>query len=448
MKAIVQDTYGSPDVLQLRDIAKPEIGDDDVLVRVRAASVNPQDWHIMRARPFIVRSSGFGLRRPKKPIRGTDVAGSVEAVGRNVTSLRPGDEVFGWCEGAFAEYVSVDESHLVPKPAGVSFEAAGSVAMAGCTAIQGLRDTGAVKPGQEVLIIGAGGGVGTFAVQIAKAFGARVTGVCGTTKMELVRSLGADHVIDYTREDFTRGEQRYDVIFQLAGTASPSDCRRALTPKGTLVLSSGEGRFAGIDRILRAMASAPFVRQRLRLLRTKETNEDLVALTALMEAGKLTPVIAKAYPLSEVPTPSVTWKTDTRKGRSSSRHSPRAQRISRARSRSRTLPSMVKVDIASSRAARASSCSPVSASARARSTSVRARSHGAESSRNRSAARRSRSAAAVGSPDANDALPSSRSANGTSATVSACSACSRMLRTRAGTSSHDSLAAASSDCAS
>lgn len=301
MKAIVQDRYGSPDVLELREIERPTPGDRDVLVRVHAASVNPADWHIMRASPFIVRTSGFGLRTPKKPIRGTDVAGRAEAVGPNVTRFQPGDEVFGWCEGAFAEYVNVDESQLVRKPAGVSFEVAGSIAMAGCTAIQGLRDTGAVKPGQEVLIIGAGGGVGTFAVQIAKAFEARVTGVCSTTKMELVRSLGADHVIDYTREDFTRDESRYDVIFQLAGTASPSDCRRALTPNGTLVLSSGEGRFAGIDRILRAMMSAPFVRQRLRLLRTKETNEDLVALAELVEAGKLTPVIEKTYPLSEVP---------------------------------------------------------------------------------------------------------------------------------------------------
>jgi NADPH:quinone reductase-like Zn-dependent oxidoreductase len=301
MKAIVQDTYGSPDVLELREIERPTPGDHDVLVRMRAASVNPQDWHIMRASPFIVRTSGFGLRTPKKPIRGTDIAGHAEEVGLNVTRFRPGDEVFGWCEGAFAEYVNVDQSHLVPKPADVSFEVAGSVAMAGCTAIQGLRDTGAVKPGQEVLIVGAGGGVGTFAVQIAKAFEARVTGVCGPTKMELVRSLGADHVIDYTREDFTRSERRYDVIFQLAGTASPAACRRALTPNGTLVLSSGEGRFAGIDRILRALVSAPFVRERLRLLRTKETNEDLVALSALIEAGKLTPVIHKTYPLSEVP---------------------------------------------------------------------------------------------------------------------------------------------------
>jgi NADPH:quinone reductase-like Zn-dependent oxidoreductase len=301
MKAIVQDTYGSPDVLELREIERPAPGDGDVLVRVRAASVNPQDWHIMRASPSIVRMSGFGLRTPTKPIRGTDVAGTVEAVGRNVTRFRPGDEVFGWCEGAFAEYVSAGEDHFVSKPADVSFEAAATLAMAGCTAIQGLRDTGAVQAGQNVLIIGAGGGVGTFAVQIAKALGARVTGVCGTTKLELVRSLGADHVIDYTHDDFTRSGQRYDVIFQLAGTASPADCRRALTPKGTLVLSSGEGRFAGIDRILRAMAASPFVSQRMRVLRTKETNEDLVSLAALIETGKLTPLIDKTYPLSEVP---------------------------------------------------------------------------------------------------------------------------------------------------
>ena len=301
MKAIVQDRYGSPEVLELREIERPAAGDGDVLVRVRAASVNPQDWHIMRASPFIVRASGYGLRVPTKPIRGTDAAGLVEAVGKDVTRLRPGDEVFGWCEGAFAEYVCSDESHFVAKPAALSFEGAATLGMAGCTALQGLRDTGSVQPGQEVLIVGAGGGVGTFAVQIAKAFGARVTGVCSTTKMDLVRSLGADHVIDYTREDFSRGEQRYDLIFQLAGTASPSACRRALTANGTLVLSSGEGRFAGIDRVVRALVTSPFVRQRLRLLVTKETNEDLATLVGFVEEGKLTPVVDRTYPLSEAP---------------------------------------------------------------------------------------------------------------------------------------------------
>jgi NADPH:quinone reductase-like Zn-dependent oxidoreductase len=218
-----------------------------------------------------------------------------------VTRFRPGNEVFGWCEGAFAEYVCADQSHFVPKPAELSFEGAATLPMAGCTALQGLRDSGAVQPGQEVLIIGAGGGVGTFAVQIAKASGARVAGVCSTTKVDLVRSIGADHVIDYTREDFTRGKERYDVIFQLAGTASPSACRRALTPNGTLVLSSGEGRFAGIDRLARALVSSPFARQRLRGFLTKQTNEDLVTLAALVEAGEVTPIIDGTYALSEVP---------------------------------------------------------------------------------------------------------------------------------------------------
>jgi NADPH:quinone reductase-like Zn-dependent oxidoreductase len=301
MRAIVQERYGSPDVLELREIDRPAVGDGDVLVRVHAASVNPQDWHIMRASPFIVRASGYGLRTPKKQVRGRDAAGQIEAVGKNVTRFRQGDEVFGWCEGAFAEYVCADQSHFVPKPAELSFEGAATLPMAGCTALQGLRDSGRVQPGQEVLIIGAGGGVGTFAVQIAKASGARVTGVCSTTKVDLVRSIGADHVIDYTREDFTRGKERYDVIFQLAGTASPSACRRALTPNGTLVLSSGEGRFAGIDRLARALVSSPFVRQRLRGFLTKQTNEDLVTLAALVEAGEVTPIIDGTYALSEVP---------------------------------------------------------------------------------------------------------------------------------------------------
>jgi NADPH:quinone reductase-like Zn-dependent oxidoreductase len=301
MKAVVQDRYGPPDVLELREIERPAVGDGDVLVRVRAASVNPQDWHLMRASPFVIRATGTGLRVPKSPVRGTDAAGEVEAVGKDVTRHRPGDEVFGWCRGAFAEYVCAGESHFVPKPAELSFEAAATLPLAGCTALQGLRDAGAVQPGQEVLIVGAGGGVGTFAVQIAKAFGCRVTGVCSTAKLDLVRSLGADDVIDYTREDFARGERRYDVIFQLAGTASPSACRRALTATGTLVLSSGEGRFAGIDRVVRALVSSPLVRQRLRPFLAKETTDDLVALAGLVEDDKLTPVVDRTYPLSEVP---------------------------------------------------------------------------------------------------------------------------------------------------
>ena len=199
MRAVVQDRYGPPDVLELREVERPAVGDGDVLVRVRAASVNPQDWHLMRASPFIVRASGTGLRTPTVPIRGTDVAGQVEAVGKDVTRLRPGDDVLGWCKGAFADYACADESHFVPKPAGLSFESAATVAMAGCTALQGLRDVGAMQPGQEVLIIGAGGGVGTYAVQIGKELGAGVTGVCSSSKVDLVRSLGADHVVDYTR---------------------------------------------------------------------------------------------------------------------------------------------------------------------------------------------------------------------------------------------------------
>ncbi len=301
MKAIVHDAYGSADVLELRDVEEPMVGDDDVVVRVRAAGANAADWHIIGARPFIVRLAGYGLRRPKKPIPGTDVAGQVESVGPNVTRFRPGDEVFGWAQGAFAEYVRARENHFVPKPVAMTFEQAAAVPMAGCTALQGLRDTGELRSGQHVLIIGAAGGVGTFAVQIAKAFGAEVTGTCSSTKVDLVRSIGADHVLDHTREDFTQKGERYDLIFQLAGTRSPLECRRALTPKGTLVLSSGEGGLAVLSRMLQAFVSSPFVRQRLRTLATKETNEDLVALAALIEGGTITPVIDRTYSLGETP---------------------------------------------------------------------------------------------------------------------------------------------------
>ena len=248
MKAVVQDRYGPPEVLELREVERPAVGDGDVLVRVHAASVNPQDWHLMRASPFIVRAWGNGLRTPTMPIRGTDVAGQVEAVGRNVARLRPGDEVLGWCEGAFAEYACADESHFVPKPAGLSFESAATLAMAGCTALQGLRDTGhhAAGPGgPDHRRRRRRGHVRSPDRQGARSPRRRSL---QQAKLDLVRSLGADHVVDYTREDFTRGERRYDLIFQLAGTASPSACRRALTPNGTLVLSSGEGWFAGIDR--------------------------------------------------------------------------------------------------------------------------------------------------------------------------------------------------------
>jgi NADPH:quinone reductase-like Zn-dependent oxidoreductase len=298
MKAIAQDKYGSPDILELREVDRPVPKDDEVLVRVHAAGVNALDWHVMRGSPFWARAM-IGPRRPKSRFRGVDVAGRVEAVGKDVQSLRPGDEVFGWCTGAFAEYACAGESHFIPKPANLTFEQAAAVPLAASTALQGLRDAGKVHAGQSVLIVGASGGVGTFAVQIAKAFGADVTGVCSTRNLDVVRSIGADHVIDYTHEDFTRAGQRYDVIFQLAGTDSPSACRRALTPTGTLVLSSGAG--VVLDRIIKAVVLSRFVSQRLVVFETVENNADLVVLKELIEAGKVTPVIDRSYGLREVP---------------------------------------------------------------------------------------------------------------------------------------------------
>ncbi len=300
MKAIVQNRYGSPDDLELREIDRPVVGADDVLVRVRAASITAADCHIVRGSPYFMRLA-TGLRRPKEPVSGTDVAGEVEAVGTNVTTLQPGDAVFGWCHGALAEYACARADHFVRKPASLTFEQASTIPEAGCTALQGLRDQGRVQAGQKVLIIGASGGVGTFAVQLAKAFGAEVTGVCSAGNVELVRSIGADHVIDYTREDVTRGQQRYDVILQLAGTQSPSALRRALTPTGTLVLSSGQGRFSGIDRIVKAFVASPFVRQRHAVWVAIPNNENLVTLKELIDAGKVTPIIDRSYPLREAP---------------------------------------------------------------------------------------------------------------------------------------------------
>jgi NADPH:quinone reductase-like Zn-dependent oxidoreductase len=304
MKAIVYHEYGSPDVLELREIDKPVVEDDEVLVRVRAASANPADWHFMRGQPYIMRPQS-GLRKPRNSVLGRDISGQVEAVGKDVTRFRPGDEVFGDVETAgFAEYRCVTEGFLGPKPANLTFEQAAAVPLAALTALQGLRDAGQVQPEQKVLIIGASGGVGTFAVQIAKWLGADVTGVCSTRNVEMVRSLGADHVIDYTQEDFTQSGQKYDLIFQLAGTRSPSDCRRALTPKGTLVLSSGEsdGRWIGpVDRIIKAVALSPFVSQKLGSFLAKPNEEDLQFLKELIEAGKVKPVIGRRYPLSEAP---------------------------------------------------------------------------------------------------------------------------------------------------
>ena len=303
MQAITYHRYGPPDVLELETVELPALGDDEVLVRVRAASVNPRDWHYLRGLPYIMRP--IGLRIPKDGGLGSDMAGQVEAVGRAVTRFRPGDEVYAFVlAGGFAEYARVPENVLGPKPANLSFEQAAAVPLAALTALQGLRDHGRVQPGQRVLIIGASGGVGTFAVQLAKLFGAEVTGVCSTRNLELVRSLGADHVIDYTREDFAGNGRRYDLVFQLAGTRSPAAIRRALTPKGRLILSSGEssGRWVGpMDRIVKAAALSPFVPQTLAPFEAKQSRDDLQVLKDLIEAGKLTPVIDRTYPLRETP---------------------------------------------------------------------------------------------------------------------------------------------------
>jgi NADPH:quinone reductase-like Zn-dependent oxidoreductase len=304
MKAVVYHEYGSPDVLSLQEIDKPAPKQDEALVHVRAASANPADWHYLRGVPYVMRPQA-GLRRPKNAVLGRDIAGEVEAVGPSVTEFRPGDEVFAEVEtGGFAEYACVAEKWLVPKPANLTFEEAAAVPLAGLTALQGLRDAGRLQPEQKVLIIGSAGGVGTFAVQLAKHFDAHVTGVCSTTKVDLVRSLGADAVVDYTEGDFTQSGQRYDLIFQLAGTASPSDLRRALTSKGTLVLSSGEsdGRWLGpVDRLIKAAALSPFVSQKLGSFLARRNKDDLRLLKELIEAGQVKPVIDRTYSLAEVP---------------------------------------------------------------------------------------------------------------------------------------------------
>ena len=304
MKAIVRDTYGSADVLELRDIDIPEIKDEEVLVRVHAAGVGRDVWHVMTGLPYPIRLAGYGFRAPKNPVIGSDVSGVVEAVGKNVSRFQPGDEVFGIGKGSYAEYVCAREDKLASKPANLTFEQAAVLAIMGSTALQALRDHGKVRPGQEVLIIGASGGVGTYAVQIAKAFGARVTGVCSTQKVEMVRSIGADHVIDYTREDFAEGDQRYDLILDIGGNSSLTRLRRALVSRGTLVITGGEGGgrwLGGTDRQLRAMMLSPFVGQKLGTFVNKENHEDMIVLGELIESGKLTPVIDRTYPLAEVP---------------------------------------------------------------------------------------------------------------------------------------------------
>jgi NADPH:quinone reductase-like Zn-dependent oxidoreductase len=306
MKAIVQDKFGSPDDLpELKEIDKPAASDDEVLVRVRAATAR-WAWDIPAGLRYIGRIV-VGLRKPSNNVPGLEMAGQVEAVGENVTQFRPGDEVFGWGKGALAEYVSVSEDNLALKPANLTFAQAAVVPFSGFTALQGLRDKGQIQPGQKVLIIGASGGVGTFAVQIAKSFGAEVTGMCSTKNLDLVRSIGADHVIDYTQEDFTQSERRYDLILDMAGDRSLSEYRRALSPEGTLVMvgssgsSSGHIYLRGFGRWLRAFVLSAFVRQRLRAFLQTKSKEDLVFVKELIEAGKLTPVISAQYPLSEVP---------------------------------------------------------------------------------------------------------------------------------------------------
>ncbi len=302
MKAIVQDEYGSADVLKLEDIDAPAIGDHDVLVRVHAAGVDPGVWHLMTGLPYLIRIMGYGLRAPKNRVPGMDLAGRVEAVGKRVTQFKPGDEVFGACNGSYAEYACAEADSLAPKPANLSFEQAAVVPISGLTALQGLRDKGKVEAGQKVVIIGAAGGVGTFAVQLAKAFGAEVTGVCSTTKLDTVRLIGADHVIDYTRDDFAELGQRYDVILDTAGNRSLSHLRRALTSRGTLVIVGGEGGdrwTGGTGRLLRALLLSPFVRHNLRTYIARVAREDLQFLKELIEAGKITPVLDGTYPLNQ-----------------------------------------------------------------------------------------------------------------------------------------------------
>ena len=303
MKAIVYRNYGSPDVLRYEEVDKPAAGDGEVLIKVRAASVNPFDWHFMRGMPYFVRIMA-GLLKPKDSRLGVDVAGQVEAVGRNVRQFKPGDEVFGWCRGAFAEYARTPESALVIKPDNVTFEQAAAVPVAAFTALQGLRDKGQIQPGQKVLINGAAGGVGTFAVQIAKSFSADVTGVCSAGNVEMVRSIGADRVIDYTREDFTKGTQRYDLIFDGFVNHSLLACRRVLNPKGTYIAVGGPtGRWMirPLARAITAPLLSRFVTQKLGMVLAKPNKEDLTLMRDLMASGKVTPVIDKRYSLNEAP---------------------------------------------------------------------------------------------------------------------------------------------------
>jgi NADPH:quinone reductase-like Zn-dependent oxidoreductase len=303
MKAIVQDTYGTSEVLEVRDIDRPDVGEDQVLVRVEAAGVNPADWAVMNGLPYVARPV-YGLRRPKNPVRGTDVAGVIEAVGSNVTSFQPGDEVFGSADGSYAEYAVAAEERLAPKPAHLSFEQAGALPMAGLVALQAIRDHGDVRAGQQVLINGASGGIGHLAVQIAHSLGAHVTGVCSTRNLELVRSLGADQVIDYTQHDFAQGGQRYDFVLDNVADRSMSELRHVLTPNGTLIPNGGgfDNRwFANGGRVIHAHILKRTSSHRVRPFLVSNRTTYLAALSELVEAGSLTPVIDRAHPLTEAP---------------------------------------------------------------------------------------------------------------------------------------------------
>ena len=306
MKAVVQDRYGGPEMLEFRDIDQPVPADTEVLIKVRAGGVHRGDWHVMTGLPYMIRLvvPTLGPRAPKVPVLGMDVAGRVEAVGKDVTRFQPGDEVFGWTDGSFAEYAIAPEDHLAAKPAGLSFEEAAVVPISGLAALQAVRDVGEVQAGQQVLVIGAAGAVGWFAVQLAKAFGAQVTGVASTSQLELVGSIGADEVIDYTREDVTDGARQWELIVDTGGRRTLAQLRRALTPTGTLVIVGGEGGgrwLGGFLRNLRAPLLSRFIGQRLRMLSSKPNQDDLQVLRELIEAGKLRPLVGRTYPLGEVP---------------------------------------------------------------------------------------------------------------------------------------------------
>jgi NADPH:quinone reductase-like Zn-dependent oxidoreductase len=304
MRAIVQNAYGTADVLHLGEIDEPDIATKEVLVKVRAAGMDRGTWHLMTGRPYLVRIMGYGLRRPKGRVPGLDLAGTVVAVGSEVSRFKTGDEVFGIGRGSFAEYSAAREDKLAHKPPDLSFEQAAVVPVSGMTALEGLRDVGRIKAGQKVLIVGASGGVGTYAVQLAKAFGAEITGVCSSAKLDLVRSIGADHVIDYTREDFADGRARYDLILDIGGNSPLSRLRRALARDGTLVIVGGEegGKWiGGIDRQIRAVALSPFVSQRLTMFVSKEHHAYLEELSRLIQGGRLTPIVDRTYSLPEAP---------------------------------------------------------------------------------------------------------------------------------------------------